>query len=216
MGVDEQRWHALCDALGISADRDEFGRLCVAYTESHRVYHTLQHLAECLNKLDWAASEIGSGNTALAEAALWYHDAVYRPGASDNELKSAAWASEFLGKTGLSASACNLVHSLILATRHDEKPRTPTHRLVVDVDLAILGAEPWRFAEYEQQIRKEFRRVPWLVYKKKRSDVIRGFLQTPRIYNTELFFGRFEMQARKNLDRSLLQLRTGASLDTPG
>ncbi len=63
--------------------------------------------------------------------------------------------------------------------------------------------------------RKEFKRVAWPVYKEMRSEVIRGFLQIPRIYNTELFFGRFAMQARENLDRSLLQLRTGASLDSP-
>lgn len=206
MKINEQRWDHLCVALGLASDRNEFNRLASAYSESHRAYHTLQHLSECMEKLDWAAHEHRLQNRALAEAALWYHDAVYRPRSSDNELKSAAWACDFLGNAGLSPKDCKFVHSLIMATCHGEKPKEYTHQFVVDIDLSILGAEAWRFAEYEQQVRREYRWVPWFLYKKKRRELLQHFLREPHIFNTELFYTYFERRARENLQQSITRL----------
>jgi predicted metal-dependent HD superfamily phosphohydrolase len=60
----------------------------------------------------------------------------------------------------LSANDVEFVYSLIMATRHGEQPQESTHQWVVDIDLAILGAEPERFKEYEKQVRQEYKWVP--------------------------------------------------------
>ena len=76
------RWKQLCRRLGIVYRvEQEFNRIAAAYGEPQRVYHTAQHINECLDLLDWAML---SGPRALLEQptlemALWYHDVVYQP-----------------------------------------------------------------------------------------------------------------------------------------
>jgi len=206
MQVTEQRWTNLCAALGLPPNNDEFARVKSAYSEPHRAYHTLQHLSECLEKFDWAIATENFPNTVFAEAALWYHDVVYRPTAKDNERRSAEWAVKFLSQFGIGDYDCRFVASLIMATCHVEEPEETTHQLVVDIDFSILGAEPARFDEYERQVREEYKRVPWLVYKKKRKAVLKHFLDKPSIYAVKIFHDAHERQARENLKRALAKL----------
>jgi predicted metal-dependent HD superfamily phosphohydrolase len=72
--------------------------------------------------------------------------------------------------------------------------------LLVDIDLAILGADPVRFAEYDRQV-AEYAWVPRLVYGFKRKQVLRGFLDQAFIYATPHFRQLLEAQARSNLQR---------------
>lgn len=48
------------------------------------------------------------------------------------------------------------VHTLIMATEHTAASLAGDAALLVDIDLAILGAAPTRFAEYERQIRQQY------------------------------------------------------------
>src|SRR5262245_10907424 len=67
-------------------------RLVSAYSEPHRYYHTLEHLAEMFKvagKLADAATD-----PAAVQLAIWFHDAVYDSRATDNEERSAALADE--------------------------------------------------------------------------------------------------------------------------
>src|SRR3954467_11456663 len=76
-----------------------FDRLVAAHTEPHRFYHTLEHLAEMFRvagKLADAASA-----PAAVHLAVWFHDAVYDPRATDNEGRSAALAAELLRPLGI-------------------------------------------------------------------------------------------------------------------
>jgi predicted metal-dependent HD superfamily phosphohydrolase len=86
-----------------------------------------------------------------------------------------------------------------MATRHDAQPTEPDARLLVDVDLAILGAPPQRFAEYEAQVQLEHAWVPKWLFKRKRRAVLRGFLARSPIYGTDHFRELLEVQARVNL-----------------
>src|SRR5690606_13982957 len=117
-------------------------------------YHTLQHLGECLAL--HAAHAAHAARPAEVALALWFHDAVYDLQASDNEARSAEWAQETMRAAGASAQAVARVHALVMATCHSALPEGPDAELLVDIDLAILGATPARFAEYERQIRVEY------------------------------------------------------------
>ena len=178
--------------------------LLARWAEPQRKYHTLQHLRECLDLFarDRALAE-RPGEVAIA---LWFHDAVYDTSRHDNEAASAQWARRVLMDAGADAAAADRVHALVMATCHTEVPRTPDARLLVDIDLAILGAEPARFAEYERQIRDEYGFVPEAVFRDKRAAILRGFLERPALFATAHYADRLDQSARANLARAIAGL----------
>ena len=90
-----------------------------------------------------------------------------------------------------------------MATLHTAVPTDADALLLVDIDLGILAAEDERFAEYEQQIRQEYRHVPELLFRDKRREILRTFLERPRLYCTSHFHERLDVQARVNLRRAV-------------
>jgi predicted metal-dependent HD superfamily phosphohydrolase len=199
-----QTWHALglADATG---DRSLtlFQELLARYREPHRKYHTLQHLRECLA----LCARDGALAHAPAEVAmaLWFHDAVYTHGRHDNELASANWARQALLEAGASDAAAQRIHDLVMATCHQATPGTADAQLLVDIDLAILGAAPERFQSYEQQIRDEYSHVAAPVFRAKRREVLQSFLQRNEIYATPTYRNRLEAAARANLQAAIAQ-----------
>ena len=99
------------------------------------------------------------------------------------------------------AGSAQRVHDLVMATRHTAVPSGQDDRLLVDIDLSILGAERARFDEYEQQIRREYAYVPGFLFRRKRREILTGFLDRPAIYSTPHFHDRLEARARDNLRR---------------
>jgi predicted metal-dependent HD superfamily phosphohydrolase len=71
----------------------------------------------------------------------------------------------------------------------------------------VLGAPPERYDEYEAQVRREYRRVPWPIFRSRRSSILRGFLERGSIYRTSWFLEHREAQARRNLTHALERLR---------
>ena len=198
----KRSWQRAWQGLGATPPAGLLPALLAAYAEPQRRYHTQQHLAECL--VHFEAVQNQAQRPAELELALWFHDAVYDVKAKDNELRSAQSAAQALGEAVLTESSLGgRVHELIMATRHEALPEHDDARLLVDIDLAILGADPERFAEYDTQVRAEYAWVPWPIYGIKRRQVLQGFLQRSAIYATPYFHTRLEQQARTNLHRSM-------------
>lgn len=195
-------WEAAWRDLGLQVPQaDVRQRLQAAYTEPQRHYHSLQHLGECVTQFQavWHLA-VHPGEVALA---LWFHDAVYDPRGKDNEALSARWADEVLAQAGATQPCRDRVQALIMATCHQAGPSGADAQLLVDIDLAILGAAPARFDEYDRQVRQEYRWVPGFLYRRKRREVLRSFLDRPHIYSTGHFRHSHEAQARANLNRVL-------------
>ncbi|WP_374354590.1 hypothetical protein [Chitinimonas sp.] len=190
-------WESSWAMLGLEADPECFVRLMTSYAEPHRHYHTQQHLAECLALIQQVRNKLE--HPAEVELALWFHDAIYAPLRHDNELRSADWAREVLLIAGADLELADRVHSLIMATRHTAEPLGPDAQLLVDIDLAILGAPPERFAEYERQVRAEYRHVPTFLFRRKRRELLQRFLARPVLYGSAKLRERFEAGARANL-----------------
>jgi len=206
MLITKARWQALCQYLKLRVDDQIYSELRDAYTEPQRAYHTLEHLSECLQHLDWVATQhiYSTADLAQVEMVLWFHDAIYQPQASDNEQQSAQWARRFLMHSAVGPELSNRVYGLIMATCHGAKtPSDPLAQLTVDIDLTILGAAPERFKTYEQQVRYEYAWVPEALYHKKRNALLAAFLAQPQLYQTPLFYQRYEQQARHNLMRAI-------------
>jgi predicted metal-dependent HD superfamily phosphohydrolase len=197
----EGSWQRAWQGLGATPPEGLLQTLLAAYAEPQRRYHTRQHLSECLAHFE--AVQDQALHAAEVEVALWFHDAVYDVKGKDNELRSAQWAVRALGDSGVDEAACRRVHALIMATCHESTPVDEEAMLLVDIDLAILGAAPGRFAEYDTQVRAEYAWVPHPIYALKRRQVLKGFLQRPAIYATPHFHALLEQQARSNLQRAV-------------
>jgi predicted metal-dependent HD superfamily phosphohydrolase len=202
-------WRQMWTALGGSASDDLRTRVLTCYDEPHRAYHTRVHLHECLEQLQSALAgaprlehETSAGEIAVA---LWFHDLVYDPKRHDNEAVSADQARSALLDARVAPAIADRVHGLIMATRHAAAPVAPDEQLLVDIDLAILGATTGRFDEYETQVRKEYSWVPGFIFRRERRKILQQFVERPRIYHTAYFFEALETRARANLQRSIEQ-----------
>jgi predicted metal-dependent HD superfamily phosphohydrolase len=204
--ISNPSWQRLWRALGADpVPNGLYNQLVAAYSEPHRHYHTLQHLRACLAHLDAAASL--AQHPAEVELALWFHDAVYDPRCGDNEERSAEWAWRSILAAGCEEDVAQRVQSLVLATKGHEAGDSPDARLLVDIDLAILGAAPARFDAYEDEIRAEYAHVPEAQFRSGRTQVLNAFLARERIYLTSAFHDALEHRARENIGRSLAALQ---------
>jgi len=182
-------------------DTETFERLMAAYSEPQRRYHTPQHLDECFTMFEELRSV--AEHPEEVEFALWFHDAIYDTKQQDNEAKSAEWAREVALDHNLQPDVAERIHRLIMITRHDREPHDPDEKVIVDVDLSILGSSSERFDEYEAQIREEYGWVPGFIFRAKREKILTRFTARAAIFNTPKFVEAYEAQARSNLERAL-------------
>lgn len=206
----QRRFTELWGRLGGRGDgAGAFQALLRAWTEPHRRYHDVDHLRDCLARLTEAQPR--DPERDLAEAALWYHDFVYRPGAPDNEARSADLARDALLEGGVPAGTAAEVARLVRLTDHSVPPDDPVGALVCDVDLSILGRPAEEFADYERRIRDEYRQVPGPAYRAGRRRVLEMLLARDALFLTQSFRARYEDVARRNLKRSLEALDTAGT-----
>ena len=184
-----------------------FDRLVAAYSELHRSYHTLEHLSEMF-KVAGKLSDLADDDAAV-QLAIWFHDAIYDPRATDNEERSAALAMSQLLPLGLPPETLQHVAAMIRATAHTSTPKVDADTAVLlDADLAILSAEVRRYARYAADIRREYAWVDEANYRSGRTKVLEGFLNRPRIYRTEWMHAVAEEPARRNLQTEITALKT--------
>lgn len=201
--LDRERFYRLWPRLGAAdGGAEAFERLVTAYAEPHRVYHTAEHISDCLDQLDEAAIE----PPVAVEAAIWFHDAVYDSHRDDNEARSAALAERILSEARGSAAVTHEVCRLVLLTRHADTPSDPAGGLICDVDLSILGRPPTQFEEFERRIGAEYAWVPDAQYREGRSRILSRLLSRPILYQTRHFRDRYEEGARRNLRNALAVL----------
>jgi len=199
------RWFTLWNHIEVEGNAPViYHGLVTRYMEPHRAYHTLSHIQDCL--VDFAGCRHLAVNPNAVEMAIWFHDAVYDPKAKDNEEQSAALAMEILGRALLPEHFRRAVADLIMATKHLTVPTDPDARMLVDIDLGILGKSEERFDAYERQIRTEYQWVPLKEFAIARTGILKAFLDRPSIYATRFFRDRYERVARQNLAHSLDRL----------
>lgn len=199
------QWHEMWKGLGVaSADAALFHELLRRYSEKPRSYHTIQHLDECFAWLP--ETRPLAERSHEIELALWFHDVIYDVKRQDNEQKSAEWAKSVALSAGLPSSAAERIYELVMVTQHSAVPEGTDAKILVDIDLSILGAAAERFDEYERQVREEYAWVPGLLFRRKRRKILEEFIARSRIFNTDYFFNSHEARARSNLQRSLEKL----------
>lgn len=199
-----QRWFDLRQKLELPGDLETtLQALINCYSGDQRAYHVFGHIEHCLDEFE-PARYLAKDETAVEEA-IWHHDIVYDTHGSRNEERSAELFRSAHGRF-LPAQFVEKVEEMILATKHSSIPADSDTRLLLDVDLSILGQSPVVFDEYEKQIRAEYSWVSDKRFAAGRSDILKTFLERPAIYLTDFFRNKYESQAEANLKRSLEQL----------
>ncbi len=178
-------------------------RLIKLYGEPHRHYHTLSHIRHCLREFDRAAALMTDPDGV--EMALWFHDAIYQPGARDNERRSADLFRQW-SEGAVDPVFQQRVDDLIMATTHREPPDWGDARFLVDIDLSSFGL-PWEACERDGcLIRAEFAGVADDQYYPGHLRFLRTLQDRATFFCTAFFQQRYELVARANLARIIADL----------
>ena len=134
------------------------------YRESHRFYHTVEHLDDIYTQLH----DRGESDNDILLLATIFHDIIYDPLSATNEEDSAKYFSDiFKGDAAIK----DAVSQIILDTK-THQPTTELSRIFCDADLNILRQAFDKLLVYEHQIFKEFQFVDFVIYKQKRIEVL--------------------------------------------
>jgi hypothetical protein len=132
------------------------------YSEPHRVYHTLQHLDECLRLFERVRDS--ADHPHEVEMALWLQDAIYDLNGSDNEARSALLARSELAQAGVRVDAAARVKELVLITKHSAAPRNRDEKVMIDIDLSRalhLTGPPWSTGRFTVEAGRRAARGGW-------------------------------------------------------
>jgi len=184
--------------------------LDAGYGAADRHYHGWPHVAALLAGHDAARATpafAGLDGDAI-DLAIFFHDAVYDTVRADNEARS---ADLLLAQAGPAADDARVraAAAMIRATAAHGASGDPATRLLLDLDLSVLGAPPAAYAAYAAAIRREYAAIPEAAWRLGRAGVLDRFLARPRLYQTDLFHDGLEAAARANLAAEADGLRAG-------
>ncbi|MGY1715373.1 metal-dependent phosphohydrolase [Geodermatophilus sp. SYSU D01106] len=190
------------------AARDEWAAVVAAWSEPHRRYHDLRHLAAVLGLV----GELGAAATDPAAVALaaWYHDVVYDPRRGDNERASADRARAGLAGLVPEARLAEVERLVLLTAGHAAEPGDTNGAVLCDADLAVLAGPPEAYAAYASAVREEYGHLPDDVFTAGRTAVLESLLELPALYRLPAT-REWEPRARANLAAELSLLRGRAS-----
>ena len=177
-----------------------YGEIEEHYSDKNRFYHNLEHIASMLDAVHLFKNKMLDYDSVLF--AIWYHDIIYYPVRSDNEEKSAAFASKALKKLGLKNDRIRKVNDMIIKTKNHAAygdSEDYDTQLFLDCDLLILGSERHLYKNYMEHLRKEYHLVPDIIYNKKRRRFLKKFLDREFIYRASEYRNSLENKARENL-----------------
>ena len=178
------------------------------HRQPHRRYHTATHVMWVLRHIDDLAADSTPVDLNAVRAAALFHDAVYDPRSPTNEHDSAGLARRVLADCGWEPARVDRVAALIELTAGHVAPDTDLGAdILLDADLAILGAEPAEYRAYVTGVRAEYAHVDDDAWRVGRAAVLRSFLDRPAIYRTTSMQAARERRARANLSAELAELQ---------
>ena len=189
--------------------RTEWAAVVGAWSEPHRRYHDLAHLAAVLGLVGELAGT--ADDPDAVRLAAWYHDIAYDPERTDNEEVSAARARA--GLRGLVPDArIDEVERLVLLTAcHDPEPEDANGAVLCDADLAVLAGPPDAYAAYASAVREEYGHLSDEEFTAGRIAVLEHLLALPALYRTPEAARLWADRAAANLTVELTLLRRRAA-----
>ncbi len=167
------------------------------YSDNTRYYHTLSHLDHLFFQLTEVKDSISSWDTILFS--LYYHDIIYDTKKSDNEEQSALLAETRMKQLEVPQIMIESCKGQIRATKTHQEYTDSDTNYFTDADLSILGQNWETYLTYAENVRKEYAIYPDLIYHPGRKKVLQHFLEMERIFKTDHFYEKFEIQAKENI-----------------
>ena len=188
--------------------RTEWAAVVAAWSEPHRRYHDLNHVAAVLGLVDELAG--AARDPDAVRLAAWYHDVAYDPQRDDNEQVSAARAR--VGLRGLVPEdrLAEIERLVLLTAGHDAEPGDGDGAVLCDADLAVLASEPEHYAVYASAIREEYGHLSDAEFAAGRIAVLERLLALPELYRLPAVAAEWTPRARANLTAELVLLRQRA------
>ena len=172
------RWDAIMpghDAL--------FLDLLDRWSEPHRRYHGCTHLLSVLEALDLLTDPVDPPPTVLLAA--WFHDAIYRGVAGQDEEESARLAEDRLAAAGLpEAEVAEVARLVRLTSDHRPGPGDDDGALLSDADLSVLGGEPDEYARYVADVRQDYAHIGDADFAAGRAAVVRHLLELDPLFHS--------------------------------
>jgi predicted metal-dependent HD superfamily phosphohydrolase len=189
-----------------SASTAWFESVVARYRRPDRHYHSVRHVRWVLRHV--AALSAGVDDLGAVVAAAFFHDAVYDPTRADNEQVSARLADRALTELGWHPARRQRVTAMIEATvGHDVEHADRDTRVLLAADLAVLAAEPARYSDYVQAVRREYAQIGDEEWRVGRSTVLRAILDREHVFAPELELRNWEHRARANITAELAMLQ---------
>lgn len=195
--------------------RETYDYLHALYSQYPRQYHNVNHLARLFAELTLRSKALHEENSHYMKVtdpvialSIFFHDAVYVPGSSINELESND-LFDHLSQGVIFSPIKDIVTSNILATQDHTpiiKSREDSYwyfaqKLFLDLDLHFLGI-PWEeFKKNRAEVAAEYPGVPEEAIRAGVVKFFSGFLKRKQIFYTKTFKMLYEEQARSNMER---------------
>lgn len=175
-------------------------QLLAAYA-TDRGYHDARHLAEVLARVQ----ELGFGDDREVMLAAWFHDVVY-DGSGEDEERSARLAETALAGVR-DVDVAEVARLVRMTASHEPEPNDRRGCALSDADLAILAADPARYAEYAAGVRTDFAEIPDDQFREGRLAILEDLVARRSLFLTPHARTRWEPRARRNLAREIAALR---------
>ena len=197
--------HLGTSAAAAGACEDVLGR----HREAHRRYHGIRHVTWVLRHVHALAADVPVTDVGSVAAAAFFHDVVYDPRAGDNEEQSARLAERVLAELDWAPARRAAVAIMIRATADHVAAAAAASSAVtsdgadtavlLDADLAVLGAEPAAYQAYATGVRAEYGHLDDDAWRAGRTAVLDRFLAADPLYATAPGRTRWTTRARANL-----------------
>jgi predicted metal-dependent HD superfamily phosphohydrolase len=183
--------------------------LIARWSEPQRRYHTSEHLSRMLSVVDDHAD--AADDATAVRLAAWFHDIVYDPRRTDNEILSASFAATTLTDLGRDhEEIAEVVRLIWLTTTHNVEAGDRNGALVCDADLAILATDPDEYDAYARSVRQEYAHVPDDAFRAGRIAVLGKLLDLPQLYHVPALREAWEARARAAVTAEINALRAEA------
>ncbi|KAL7307978.1 hypothetical protein TKK_0000068 [Trichogramma kaykai] len=203
----EDHWREATQGLDEAASESWLVRVQEAYGDAKRTYHNLETLGEKLAAYAEARDCLKNPRAMLL--AIFFQNLDYDPKALDGDPKNLDQFEAFAAEVGIEADsdlAKDTRELLEAATTNS----TEAHKIdgvygsedahyLLDLDMAVLGSSPDKYADYCDKIRGEYSFLSEPMYTALRLKVLQNFLQIPNIFATKEFREKYEEQARTNI-----------------
>lgn len=184
------RWQALLPR------QEEIGQeLLARWAEPHRHYHSRIHLLNILEAIELLNSQ--APRSVLLAA--WFHDAVYRGVAGQDEADSAALAGTLLSGNVPEPELREVQRLIGLTATHRTEPTDVDGALLCDADLSILGAAPDAYARYLRDVRRDYAHVSDADFARGRAAVVNQLLGLAPLYRLPAAQRLWAATAQRNL-----------------